>query len=198
MTRQDLLVRATWAGVLAVAMGCGSSTPETEDVTDLGNGGSDQGTPTGPVNERGDDSAVATVGPAGGTLSLSNGALLEVPQGALAEPVEIIFGRGTQTQAFSNREDERTIGPTLIIQPAVVAEPGTRIRISAPLVSIPGGFSESDLALAVEEADDSQRSDVMGTTTTRWQYADASVSGGRMRAELESLGGFRVQFVVSR
>ncbi len=45
--------------------------------------------PAGPVSASGSGEARAIVGPAGGTLSLTNGARLEIPAGALAREVEI-------------------------------------------------------------------------------------------------------------
>ena len=187
---------------VVVALGCGGSDePEplfTEENVG-GGGGSAPASTGGAVHERGDDSVTATVGPAGGTLELSNGAKLEIPQGALGDEVEVIFGLGSRTQAFANREYERTIGPTLIIQPSMVLQPGKRATISAPLASIPQPFTEDDVTLATEEVDDfDPQSDVRNTVQTIWQYNSASVQGGRLVAELQQIPGFRVQFLLSQ
>jgi len=196
-TLRQLALFATVA-VLSLA-GCGGDGSAEErpgmPPDDTTAGGND----TGPVRVSGDDAATATVGPAGGVLELSNGARLEIPEGALGSPTEVVFGRGAQTQAFSNREGERTIGPTLLVQPALVAQPGTRFGISAPFAMLPDGYSEEDVALATEEVDQmEQQSDVRGTQATRWQYNPARIDGQRIEAEIGALAGMRVQFLLSR
>lgn len=187
---------------LVAALGCGGSdepeplfTPENTG----GGGGSAASTSGSPVHERGDDSVTANVGPAGGVLELSNGAKLEIPAGALGDEVEVVFGLGARTQAFANRDYERTIGPTLIIQPSMVMQPGKRAVLSAPLVSIPRPYTEEDVTLATEEVDEyDPQSDVRTTVQTVWQYNAASVQGGRLTAELQAVPGMRVQFLLSR
>lgn len=187
--------------LLTAAVGCGGSEePEplfTEEGMGGGSGGSEPAAGA-PVHERGDDSVTASVGPAGGTLELSNGAKLEIPAGALGEQTDVIFGIGARTQAFANRDYERTIGPTLIIQPSIVLQPGKRAVLSAPLSSIPQPYTEEDVALATEEVDDHQQSDVRNTVQTMWQYNDAAVQGGRLTAELQEIPGMRVQFLLSQ
>ena len=184
------------------ALGCGGSDEPEPLFTEENVGGGGGSQPAGggaAVHERGDDSVTATVGPAGGTLELSNGAKLEIPQGALGDQVDVIFGVGSRTQAFANREYERTIGPTLIIQPSMVMQPGKRATLSAPLSSIPQPFTEEDVALATEEVDEyDPQSDVRNTVQTVWQYNAASVQGGRLVAELQEIPGFRVQFLLSQ
>lgn len=184
---------------LVGAVGCGGGNESEPLFTPENTGGEAATRSAGPVHERGDTSVTATVGPAGAVLELSNGARLEIPQGALGDEVELVFGLGARTQAFSNRDHERTVGPTLIIQPALVAQPGTRIVLSAPVAAIPQPFTEEDVTLATETVDEMDpRADVRPTVQTIWQYAPASVQGGRLTAELQELPGMRVQFLLSR
>ena len=159
----------------------------------------DEDVPTGTVSESGGAIVTAMVGTAGGTLSLSNGAQLEIPSGALGDAVEITMATGAQSQAFNNRDYEKPIGPTIQIQPAVVAQPGQRFAISSPIPPLPSGFTEANITLAHEVVDPNQR-ELGGrgvNTRTVWQYADAAANGGRMTAQLSALGGFRFQFLVS-
>jgi hypothetical protein len=179
--------------------GCGGDSGADPLFTPENTGGGESGGSSGPVHERGDASVQVTVGPAGGVLELSNGAKLEIPAGALGDSVDVIFGVGSSTQAFANRENERTLGPALLIQPALIAQPGARIKISAPVGPIPQPFTEDDVTLATETVDEMDpMSDVRPTVQTIWQYASASVEGGRLVAELQELPGMRVQFLLSR
>lgn len=183
-----------------VGFGCGGDN-EPEPLFTPENTGTGGEAPGGgrAVHERGDASVTATVGPAGGVLELSNGAKLEIPAGALGDEVEVIFGIGSQTQAFANRDFERPMGPTLLIQPALVAQPGARIKVSAPMGSIPQPFTEEDITLATEAVDEMDpMSDVRTNIQTVWQYANAEVVGGRFVAEVQELPGMRVQFLLSR
>jgi hypothetical protein len=148
------------------------------------------------VHKRGSDKLIVEVGNAGGTLELDNGARLEIPQGALSEPVEITFGRGGHTTAFSNHEWERPLGPTLTLTPAIAL--GSPMKVSVPLATLPEGFSESDLALGLEVVSDSQRAVQMTGTQTRWDYLPASTASGRATAQLDAVPGYRLQFVVSK
>ncbi|MET0344067.1 MAG: hypothetical protein ABW252_23840 [Polyangiales bacterium] len=148
-----------------------------------------------PVHKRGGLKIVAEVGEAGGTLELDNGARLDIPPGALAEPVMLTFAEGARTTAFSNREHERPLGPTLEIAPALV--PGTPLSVSVPLAQIPEGFTAADLALGVEVTASLQRLGGQGTQT-RWDYMGASSEHGRAAAALSRLSGMRVQFIVSK
>lgn len=180
-------------------VGCGGGSEPEPLFTPENTGGGEGSGAASPVHERGDTSVQATVGPAGAVLELSNGAKLEIPAGALGDRVEIVFGIGSQTQAFSNRENERTLGPTLLVQPALVAQPGARIKVSAPAGPIPQPFTEDDVTLATENVDEmAPMSDVRTNVQTVWQYANASVQGGRLVAEVQELPGMRVQFLLSR
>lgn len=148
-----------------------------------------------PVHQRGGQKIVAEVGEAGGTLELDNGARLDIPAGALTDDVTLTFAAGARTTAFSNREYERTLGPTLEIAPALV--PGTALSVSIPLAQLPEGFAADDVALGVEVPADLQRLGGQGTQT-RWDYMDATTDHGRAAATLSRLSGMRVQFIVSK
>src|SRR4051794_24619344 len=95
-----------------------------------------------PVHKRGAQKLIVEVGSAGGTLELDNGARLEIPAGALSESVEITFAAGARTTAFSNKEHERPIGPTLEIAPEL--ELSSPVKVSVPALQLPEGFAEND------------------------------------------------------
>ncbi len=150
----------------------------------------------GPVHKRGDDKLTAGVGTAGGTLRLANGALLDIPEGALEGTVQITFSEGTHTTAFANHEYERPVGPTLEVGPPLnLRRPCV---VSVPLPALPEGFEAKDLTLATEVMSDTQRAVPMQGTQTRWDYSPATSAAGRARAEVPQVPGFRIQFVVSR
>jgi len=154
--------------------------------------------PSGPAHARGSESASVNVGSAGGTLELSNGARLEISEGALDQSTSVVFALGARTRAFDQNENQRTIGPMLVVQPSLVAGPDGRFIVSIPFTSIPDGFTERDLAVAVEVVAEEQRALEMGGVQTRWQNQAASRSGNRLTAELRQLDGLRLQFLVSR
>jgi hypothetical protein len=183
-----------------VGFGCGGDNEPEPLFTPENTGTGGEVAPRGGmVHERGDSSISATVGPAGAVLELSNGAKLEIPAGALGDEIDLVFGIGSQTQAFANRDFERAVGPTLLIQPALVAQPGARIKVSAPMGPIPQPFTEEDITLATEAVDEmAPMSDVRTNIQTIWQYATAEVVGGRFVAEVQELPGMRVQFLLSR
>ncbi|HEY6879578.1 MAG TPA: hypothetical protein VI299_16240, partial [Polyangiales bacterium] len=95
------------------------------------------------VHKRGQDKLVVSVGPAGGTLELDNGARLVIPHGALPDATEVTLANGARTTAFANHDYERPIGPTL----EVVIESGVNspVEVSIPLGTVPQGFTEDDL-----------------------------------------------------
>lgn len=120
---------------------------------------------------------------------------MEIPQGALQDPVEITFANGTRTTAFSNKEFERPVGPILEIGPELALS--APLRVSVPALRMPDGFAEQDLALGVEVLGDPRAVEMQGVQT-RWDYQTASANAGRAVAELAQLPGFRVQFLVSK
>jgi hypothetical protein len=154
--------------------------------------------PAGPVSASGSDEARAEVALAGGTLSLSNGARLRIPRGALTEPVEVILRPGAEGQAFGDAETQRPLGPMISVAPRLVAADGLTFTVSVPAQPIPAGFEEADLAFAIEEVDEQQRAiDTLGTQT-RWQFYPVRVENGRFHADVAGLPGHRVQFGVAR
>lgn len=179
--------------VCCALVGCGGSgTAETTVARPVV-----EATPAGPVAASGAEEASASVGEAGGTLSLTNGARLTIPRGAVPASTEVTFGRGVDGQAFSNAESQRPLGPMLNVTPALRAATG-HFEVSIPRQSIPSGFEEADLAFAMEEVDDQQRAiDVLGTQT-RWQFYPVEVEGDRFVARIDGLPGHRLHFGVSR
>jgi hypothetical protein len=141
--------------------------------------------------------ARALVGEQGGTLSLTNGARVEIPPGALGRAVEVDLAVAATCRAFGDAESQRPLGPVLSVGPALDTS-GREIEISIPQQPIPNGFEESDLAFAIEEADSGARAiDTLGTET-RWQFFPVRVENGRFVARVPSLPGNRVQFGVAR
>lgn len=149
-----------------------------------------------PVFKSGGEKLIAEVGSAGGRLSLENGAVLEIPEGALSENVEIAFSEGTHTTAFSNHEYERPVGPIVEIGPPLALN--QPFKLSVPLSRLPEGFEEKDLTLAAEVVSDEQRAVQMHGVQTRWDYLPARSDDGRAVAELNEVPGYRMQFVVSK
>ena len=70
-----------------------------------------------PAHARGDVSASARIGRAGGTLELSSGVKIEIPAGAISEPIDLSLSYGGATSAFANREDERPLGRVFVVAP---------------------------------------------------------------------------------
>lgn len=203
------------AFVLAVALaaaGCGGvAEPRQAGGSPLGDGSEGSGeqtsggtstasTPLGPAHAQGSDRAATQVGPAGGTFELTNGVRLEIPAGAIARPIEVVLQRAPATEAFNNREDERTAGPAFIVSPHLVSANGSKFTVSVPMTSVPDGFQQSDVAVAYETVSAEQRglSEQLGSTQTRWEHSNAAVRSGRMVAELDEMAGYRLQFVFSR
>ncbi len=211
--RQAIVLVLALALALA-ATGCGNTEPRqaggsvlggdtTGDEATGGGGGSSGGggsVSVGAAHAQGADRASARVGPAGGTLEIANGARVEIPPGAVGQPVEVTLTRAPATEAFNNREDERISGPAFIVSPRLESANGAKFVVSVPMTSVPDGFEQTDLAVAYETVSSEQRglSEAMGSTQTRWEHSNAAVRSGRMSAELGELPGFRVQFVYSR
>ena len=154
--------------------------------------------PTAFARGRGDHDASAWVGAPGGELTLGNGARLEIPAGSLAEPAEVVFSLGEEVAAFRNRDDERTIGPALVVAPELTAAGSARFIVELPFTTLPEGFTEDDVAVALERHDESSSGFRGGATRTTWEHAPARVTADhKLRAELPQFPGLRVQFVVS-
>ncbi|MGF1466980.1 MAG: hypothetical protein ACFCGT_12685 [Sandaracinaceae bacterium] len=183
---------AAWIGILLtpVVGACGASTPEPDvPEAEVRSGG--------PVDVSGEAEARAMVGPDGGTLRLSDGTVLEVPAGALADEQEIVFSLGPEGRAFAE-STQHAVGPALAVQPYVESQ-DQRSRpfiVSMPAVSLPDGFDTEHLTLAVEEEDRQRGGMDVLNTRTRWQYYHAELRDGRFQAVLPVLHGHRMQFGV--
>lgn len=154
--------------------------------------------PAGPVSVSGATEARARVGPAGGTLSLRNGARLTIPAGAIDEEIEIAFHVGADGHAFGDRERQRPLGPMLAVEPGIVSAGGAPFELSIPEQPIPTGFETADLAFAIEEVDEGARAIDTLATQTRWQFYPVAVENGRFIVRTSGFGGQRVQFGVAR
>lgn len=190
---------------------CGGGTPRTptleEEVVAAGGASDpDEATPENFVpDESADDVGSSpgaadgesrlTVGGNGGTLQLRSGAELRIPAGALTGNVEVILGLGAQSAVLATNEN-RAVGPILRVEPALAAANGTTFEISAPFASVPSGYSEEDLALAVETPG-TQRALDIGGVQTRWENFPAKRVGNRLVAQVANLPGLRVAFVVT-
>ena len=154
--------------------------------------------PPQPVHPSGSQEARATVTRAGGTFSLTSGARLEIPEGAIAEPVEVSFHVGAEGHAFGDRERQRPLGPLVAVEPSLIAAEGSSFTVSVPAQPLPDGWSPSDLAFAMEEVDTDPRAmDSLGTQT-RWQFYPVTVENNRFVARVTGLPGNRLQFGVAR
>jgi hypothetical protein len=180
----------------ASAIGCAASSTSQQPTTLSTASSEPVESSSSEVHKRGGKKLIVEVGPRGGTLELGNGARVAIPQGAFSETVEVTFAEGSHTTAFSNHEYERTVGPTLEISPEVSLS--APLQVSVPLGSLPEGFSDSDLTLGLEVVASEQRAVQSGNVQTRWDYLPATNQSGRAVAELSSLPGYRVQFLVSK
>lgn len=185
-----------WIVWLPLVAACGASAPKTTSTPGAPGATAAQTEQLAPVHKRGEKKLIASVGPAGGTLSLDNGARLDIPAGALASEVEITLAEGAHTTAFSNRDYERPIGPVLEVAPALSLE--SPARISIPLGVLPEGFDEKDLTLGLEVVSRTQRAVPGQGVQTQWDYVEASAERDRATAKLDQVPGFRMQFVVSK
>lgn len=152
--------------------------------------------PPTPVNARGDEEVVATIGPAGGSLELAAGWRIEIPEGALDAEVEVRFARGADAHVFDHEEGETEVGSVAELSPMVIPREGHLFRISAPTARVPAGFDEAEVVLGMEE--ETRGRAFADATATRWQYHRGSVEGGRYVANVAYLGGHRLQFGLLR
>ncbi|MCA9602477.1 MAG: hypothetical protein R3A78_06505 [Polyangiales bacterium] len=152
--------------------------------------------PAAHVDAMGNAQAQTVVGPAGATLHLTNGMSLDIPSGAVTTPVEVTMVAGESSQLL-NSGSRQTVSPSVEVRPAIAANAGTTFEISAPLVALPRGYSDEDLALAVERPDEHRVLD-RGPMRTLWQNYPVERKGGRIVAHVDTLHGLRVVFVVTR
>ncbi len=178
----------------ALVVGCGGAAAETTTTTTTP---VEAPPPATAAHARGSDVVSARVGRMGGDLELANGARLEIEPGAITQEVQITMRSVDDGQAFGDRETRRPLTPVVDVSPGLMAQGGAHFRFSMPAQPIPSGFSEDDLALGHER--DATRGRLTGSAThTRWDMFHARVINGRFVAELDELGGHRLQFGVSR
>jgi hypothetical protein len=189
-----------WIGaavVLLGLLGCkssGSPGASTANENGASSGGDNAAVPTGAVHKSGGDTVTGTFGPAGGELDIANGARIEIPPGTFQEATDIVLSVAQKSTAFGNEEREKPYGPTFQVSPGFNAPDGAKIRVSIPLASYPEGWGDVALGYefpegAVVGGEDSEH--------TKWQYENAKLSGGRAVAELDSVAGYRFQFVLT-
>jgi hypothetical protein len=146
----------------------------------------------------GGGSANQQTGGGGGTSSGSDGTVDQNPVFQTGDRVASAhMGAPGGTLSLGNRDYEKPVGPTLHLQPGINLSGGS-VTVSIPATSIPGGFTEDNLTLAVEIPGEVQRSSVMGSTQTTWTYLPAHSANGRFTADLSDVvPGMRLQFLVS-
>ncbi len=174
-----------------VLAGCGGGTAAGPGTSTSDQGGAARVTRASAV---GSGSVSAVIGAPGGSLELSGGPRVEIPAGAVKEAQEFVLREATKTTAFLNSEAERPIGPIFIFSPELEAPEGQSIRVSLPLAGFPQGWGEPSISYEyivgeMVGAENAQH--------TRWDYADARLSGGRLVADLPSLPGERLQFILT-
>jgi hypothetical protein len=189
MLRSVFIVAVSLVPVLT---GCGGSTPRPVVVDEP----PPPPPPPQPSHLRGDRSVHGVVGRAGGSITLSSGLRIEIPEGALHEDVTFDVEVGAEANVWSSEEGEAESGLLYDLRPAVVADEGHRFTISAPAHAAPPGFESARVALGMEEERPSRAfTDVV---QTRWQYMRARREGDRYVAEVALLGGHRLQFGLVR
>ena len=205
MTHFDRLkssgARALILGGTCLLVACGSGAAPADSTLPIESAPAPGARSSGPstaAHEHGDHQASARMGRAGGDLTLGNGARLEIPPGALEQETEVVFSLGEEVNAFRNREDERTVGPALVVAPEVASANGAKFIVTLPYTSLPEGFTEEHVAIAFERHAEGATGFRGGATRTTWEHAAARVTPDhKLRAELDALPGMRVQFVVS-
>lgn len=190
------VVGLSFFGATCAISACGASSTQQQPTTFPTASSEPVESSSSEVHKRGGKKLIVQVGPRGGTLELGNGARIAIPEGAFNETVEVTFAEGARTTAFANHEYERTVGPTLEISPEVSL--GAPLQISVPLGSLPEGFTDTDLTLGLEVVAGEQRAVQTANVQTRWDYLPASNKSGRAVAEISSVPGYRVQFLVSK
>jgi len=178
--------------------GCGGGASEPTHAYASQESSGEEAVSDTPVRKRGGDMIEVTMGPAGGTLELGNGARIEIPQGALDEATPMVFRVAPATTAFLNQEGLQALGPLVLVSPEIYGAEREMIVFSIPLSSLPAGYDAAHLRIANEQPEGDQREYAENTTTTRWHYNAATMEGGRAIARFPSLPGMRLQFVVSK
>jgi hypothetical protein len=181
----------------AALLGCGpkaGSEPGASEGDESSSSGGEAPVPNSVVNKSGSGKVTATMGPSGGSLTLSSGAKVEIPPGAIEGALDVVLEESQMTTAFYNEESERPIGPTFIVSPGVQAPEGRTIKVSIPLAAYPEGYGDVAIAYEYSVGD---RVGAEDSEHTRWQYETAKLSGGRAVADLPGVNGYRLQFVIA-
>jgi hypothetical protein len=198
MSQAKLLWATLLLGFALVGCGAAGEAGESSDEPEAQETEGDEDTelpaPNSVVRQTGSGSVSARLGPPGGTLELNEGPRVEVPPGALEGGEEFVLKLATKTTAFGNKENEKAVGPTFSFAPGVDAPEGRSITVSLPLGSMPDGWGDPAIAYEVDLGAIGHGED---STRTKWQYDTAKLSGGRLVAELPSVTGLRMQFVLS-
>lgn len=190
MLRSMFSSRITALAIVTTVLGaaCGGSPPPATHHTEEP---PPPPPPRGAVHLEGSD-VHGVIGPAGGTITLSNGCRIDIPDGSIDADLEFHATEGAAANVWSSEEGEVEAGPLFDLRPFVVAESGHTFTISCPARDAPRGFESADVRLGMEE--EMERRAFTDAVQTRWQYHPASREGDRFVAELAYFGGHRVQF----
>ncbi|MEY4579526.1 MAG: hypothetical protein RL701_4229 [Pseudomonadota bacterium] len=185
-----------WLVLSIAALGCGgsqavapaASTPN--EVREHSASG-----PVNPVSKQGSGTVTAKLGAGGGSLELTEGPRVTIPRGAVEGGQTFVLKVAAKTTAFSNKENERPLGPTFSFAPPLEAPDGETIEVSFPLGTLPSGWGDPSIAFEYEEAANVSLGE--DSTRTKWQYEHAVLANGRLTAKLPKVAGLRLQFVLS-
>lgn len=181
--------------VLACIGGCGGSQAAAPAANSATEAQQQAQAAARPVNKRGSGSVSARLGTGGGSLELEEGPRVQVPAGSVNDgELDFVLRVAQKTTAFANKESERALGPTFSFAPDVAAPDGGAIEISFPLASLPDGWGDPAIAYEVSEGEVVGAED---STRTKWTYERASLSDGRVVAQLPHVTGLRMQFVLT-
>jgi hypothetical protein len=193
-TMMDPRSRIGIAALTLAVLACGSDQPASSVKRPSNAAGGEQVETAPKVHRRGAGTVSAPVGAGGGTLELESGPRVEIPAGTLDQAQDIVLKEAPLTTAFANQEHERTEGPTFVVGPALEAPAGKSIRVSIPLVAYPEGWGEVALGYEIPVQ---QMVGGEDAEHTKWQYEPARLSGGRAVADVQTVNGYRLQFVLT-
>jgi hypothetical protein len=195
-------LNARWLLLSIVVLGCGGSqaaAPAASTANEVReNAANAEQSASGPANavsKQGSGTVEARLGPGGGSLELSEGPRVVVPRGAVDGGMDFVLKVAPKTTAFKNNESERALGPTFSFSPAVDAPDGASVEVSFPLASLPSGWGDPSIAYEVEHGESIGYGE--DSTRTKWQYERATLSAGRVTANLPQTTGLRMQFVLT-
>lgn len=149
-----------------------------------------------PPRVRGDSSINADIGASGGSLELTNGFRVQVPQGALDATVNLTLSAVPVSAAIQHATEVEPVSPAVALQPGATLASGKVVTVSFPAPSN-AADRRADLALAVETPAENQRGYDGYNTQTRWQMLPVRIEGNRLAADIDAIPGLRIQFVYS-